>query len=187
MPFNVTSRVRALVAAVLGGSCAREPAPVVPVPPPAPVAAAAPCDALAQLDSRTPLPLQPMMANHQKQNMREHLEAVQDIVQALGTDDFGTIERAAGRLGFSQQMGQMCTRMGAGAAGFTEQALAFHHTADRIATAAKERNRAQVLVELSATLKACTTCHAAWKQQVVDEPTWTRLSATTAPMDLQSR
>lgn len=173
--------------AVLGG-CSREvPAPVAPPAAPAPVvatpAAVAPaaCDSLEKMDTRAPVPLLPMMANHQKQNMREHLLAVQDIVAALGSDDFAAIEKASGRLGFSEQMGQMCTHMGAGAPGFTEQALAFHHTADRIGDAAKKHDRKRVLAELSATLQACTACHAAWKQQVVDEPTWTRVTASAAP------
>jgi hypothetical protein len=99
----------------------------------------------------------------------------------LATDDFSGVERAAGRIGFSEQMGQMCTHMGAGAPGFTEQALGFHHTADRIAAAARDRDRARVLTELSATLQTCTSCHAAWKQQVVDEPTWQRLTSSAPP------
>jgi cytochrome c556 len=122
-----------------------------------------------------------MMANHQKQNMRDHLMAVQEIVAALATDDFAAVERAAGRIGFSKQMGQMCTHMGAGAPGFTEQALNFHHTADRISAAARDRDRARVMTELGATLQTCTSCHAAWKQQVVDEPTWTRLTSSAPP------
>lgn len=133
------------------------------------------------MDTRAPVPLLPMMANHQKQNMRDHLVAVQEIVAALATDDFAGVERAAGRIGFSEQMGQMCTHMGAGAPGFTEQALNFHHTADRISAAARDRDRARVMTELGATLQTCTSCHAAWKQQVVDEPTWTRLTPSTPP------
>jgi hypothetical protein len=128
-----------------------------------------------------PVPLLPMMANHQKQNMRDHLVAVQEIVAAIATDDFAGVERAAGRIGFSEQMGQMCTHMGAGASGFTEQALNFHHTADRIGAAARDRDRARVLAELGATLQTCTSCHAAWKQQVVDEPTWMRLTLSAPP------
>jgi len=138
-------------------------------------------DSLAKMDTRTPVPLLPMMANHQKQNMREHLLAVQEIVTALAAEDYPAIERAAGRIGFSEQMGQMCAHMGAGAPGFTEQAVAFHHTADRITAAAKARDRGAVLTEFAATLQACTACHAVWKQQVVDEPTWSRLTSTAAP------
>ena len=101
--------------------------------PPAPVDAkttatppsvvASPTEALDRLDRRSQVPLLPMMANHQKQNMRDHLLGVQEIVAALAGDDFRAIEQTAARLGFSEQMGQMCTHMGAGAPGFTEQAL----------------------------------------------------------------
>jgi len=136
---------------------------------------------LDKMDTRTAVPLLPMMANHQKQNMRDHLLAVQEIVTAVATDDYAGVEKAAGRIGFSEQMGQMCTHMGAGAPGFAEQALAFHHTADRIGDAAKKHDRNAVLAGLSATLETCTACHAAWKQQVVDEPTWTLLTASAAP------
>ena len=38
-------------------------------------------------DTRKPLPLPAMMAEHQKQNMREHLAAVQAIIAAIGRDD----------------------------------------------------------------------------------------------------
>ena len=93
-------------------------------------------------------------------------------------DDFAAIERAAGRIGFSEETGQMCTHMGAAAPGFTEQALAFHHTADGIAIASRERDRGRVLGQLGATLEACTSCHSTWKQQVVDEASWQRLTST---------
>jgi hypothetical protein len=121
-----------------------------------------------------------MMANHQKQNMRDHLVAVQQIVAALAAGDLTGVERAAERIGLSEPMGQMCSHMGAGAPGFTEQALDFHRRADRIALAARQRDRRQVLTELDATLQACTQCHAAWKQQVVDAATWQRLTASPA-------
>jgi hypothetical protein len=143
-------------------------------------AAAAP-DELNELDSRKPVPLLAVMANHQKQNMRDHLVAVQEIVAALAVEDYPAIERAAGRIGFSEQMGQMCTHMGAGAPGFSDQALNFHHTADRVAKAAQQRDSTLVLTELGATLRTCTSCHAAWKQQVVDAPTWQRLTASMPP------
>lgn len=171
------------LAAVLG-ACSREspPAPATTsTAATAPSVAASAADALDKMDTRAPVPLLPMMANHQKQNMRDHLVAVQEIVAAIATDDFAGVERAAGRIGFSEQMGQMCTHMGAGAPGFTEQALNFHHTADRIGAAARDRDRGRVLTELGATLQTCTSCHATWKQQVVDEPTWTRLTSSAPP------
>lgn len=137
--------------------------------------------ALDAMDKRTPVPLLPMMANHQKQNMRDHLVAVQEIVVALGTKDFAAIEKSAGRLGYSEQMGQMCSHMGAGAPGFTEQALNFHHTADKIGDAAKKHDSDAVLKALSETLSTCTTCHASFKQQVVDDATWTAATKMSPP------
>lgn len=166
------------------GSCSREAptAPVASAPgPTGPAAAPAPptaCDTLEAIDKRAPVPLLPMMANHQKQNMRDHLVAVQEIVSALATEDYAVIERAAGRIGFSEQMGQMCSHMGAGAPGFTDLALTFHRTADTITTAAQQRDRVAVTRALGATLQTCTGCHDTFRQSVVDQATFDRLTAT---------
>jgi hypothetical protein len=124
---------------------------------------------MESLDKRPPLPLSPTMALHQKQNMREHLEAVQVIVNALTKEDFVEIEKATKRIGYSKQMEQMCTHMGAGAPGFTELALQFHRTADTIGEAARFKDRAAVLKALDKTLQTCTSCHAQFRQQIVDQ------------------
>ncbi|MBI3782872.1 MAG: cytochrome c [Deltaproteobacteria bacterium] len=128
------------------------------------------------LDQRKPVPLLAMMAQHQKENMRAHLVAVQQIVEALGHDDFDAITAAAGRIGYSDTMAQMCTHMGAGAPGFTDTALNFHRTADTIGEAARRRDRGAVLTALNNTLQTCTGCHATYRQEVVDEATWQRLT-----------
>jgi hypothetical protein len=78
-------------------------------------------------------------------------------------------------------MGQMCNHMGAGAPGFTEQALAFHHTADKIGAAARKRDMPGVVSALGETLATCTGCHATFKQKVVDEATWASLTGRTSP------
>jgi hypothetical protein len=130
--------------------------------------AAEPCAALDALDSRRPLPLQPHMAHHQKQNMRDHLVVVQEIAAALAVSDFKAVETAAGRITTSDAMGQMCGHMGAAAPGFTPQALAFHQTADSLVTAARAQDAPRTWAALSTTLQACTACHAQWKQQIVD-------------------
>lgn len=75
----------------------------------------------------------------------------------------------------------MCNHMGAGAPGFTEQALNFHHTADGISEAARQGDRLGVMRAPDLTLQTCTNCHAVWKQQVVDEPTWQRLTSMPPP------
>ena len=151
-------------------------APTVPTPG-APSATAV----LDSMDTRIPVPLLPMMANHQKQNMREHLHAVQEIVAAVGAGDFEAISRAGATIGYSEQMGQMCNHMGAGAPGFTDQALRFHHTADKIGDAARARDMSGVLTALNETLATCTGCHSAFKQRIVDETTWASLAGQLTP------
>lgn len=190
---RMTSRSRPLIALLVLVAACSDTAPPLPAsqsssvsdprdPVEAPVAspmssAAADLDAL---DGRAPVPLLPMMANHQKQNMRDHLAAVQEVVAALARDDYAGVERAAARIGYSEQMGETCTRMGAGAPGFTAQALEFHRAAEGISAAAREADRMRVLEELGATLATCTACHAEWKQQVVDEATWQELTSSLA-------
>jgi hypothetical protein len=163
--------VSALVALSLAGC--RKPANTADAPPTACAAQAT----LEQLDTRVAVPLLPMMANHQKRNMRDHLLAVQEIVVAAGRDDFSAVETAVGRIGYSPQMGQMCTHMGAATPGFTEQALAFHRTADTIASAARQHDRTAVMRALGTTLQACTGCHETFRQRVVDQTTWSQLTA----------
>jgi cytochrome c556 len=120
-----------------------------------------------------------MMAEHQKENMREHLAAVQAIISALGRDDMDGVAKAAARLGYSETMGRMCEHMGAAAPGFTPMALNFHRTADMIGDAARRRDRTGVLTALDLTLQACVGCHATYRQEVVDEATWRRLTETS--------
>jgi hypothetical protein len=165
-----------VVSLSLFGCRRQEAGATPPAPPPSPTPNGGPA-ALDEMDTRTPVPLLAMMANHQKQNMRDHLVAVQEIVQGLATNDFDAIEKAAKRIGYSDEMGQMCTHMGAGAPGFTEQSIRFHHTADRIAEAARSKERAKVLDELGTTLQTCTACHAVWKQRVVDDLAWRQVTA----------
>ena len=142
-----------------------------------PSAPSAPVSHAAQSDQRRPLRLTAMMAAHQKRNMRGHLVAVQEIVAALGINDWPRVEAAARKIGYNQQMGRMCNMMGAATPGFTPMALNFHHSADRIADAAKRHDRQAALQALGDTLATCTGCHATFRQEVVDQQTWQRLVA----------
>jgi hypothetical protein len=159
-----------LIAAIVGlGACETSaPRPAAPRPS-TPTTEGSAAAALDRLDRRQPLPLLPMMAQHQKENMREHLVAVRDVVSATASRDFGKVTEAAKRLGYSEAMGRMCEHMGAATPGFTEQALAFHHTADRIAEAARAGDEAAVLSALAETLTGCTGCHEAYKQKLVEQ------------------
>ena len=129
-------------------------------------------DALAAMDHRQAVPLQPMMAWHQKQNMMEHLVAIQRITAALAVEDWSAVGDAAALIESSPQMQQMCQHMGAGAPGFTDMALDFHRRADAIGVAADEQDGPAVLRATAHTLEACTSCHAAYRQELVDAATW---------------
>ena len=172
---SVTLALAAALAACRGSSAA----PVTKDTPP-PAAKAAP--AAASMDSRTPLPLTAMMANHQKQEMRDHLRVVQEITAALAKDDFDAIGKSAARIGWSDQQAMMCKHMGAGAPGFSEVGEHFHKTADTIAEAAKRHDHAGVTAALDATLRTCVGCHDTYRQEIVDEATFTK-SAGTSGMD----
>jgi hypothetical protein len=132
----------------------------------------APLEELAAMDNRISVPLQPMMAWHQKQNMMEHLVAIQLITDGLAREDWQAIGDAATQIGSSPQMQQMCQHMGAGAPGFTELALEFHSRADGIGRAARERDARGVLEATSSTLQACTSCHLTYRQEVVSADAW---------------
>jgi hypothetical protein len=95
----MTRLAYAFVASVwLFGCRHQEGGSILTAPPPRPAPNGGPA-ALDEMDTRTPVPLLPMMANHQKQNMRDHLVAVQDIVHGLATNDFDAIGKAAKRIG----------------------------------------------------------------------------------------
>ena len=166
-----------------------EPDPHVHAPDAVPMPGAADegasgCEALArleQMDPREPVPLQPMMAWHQKQNMQQHLVAIERITGALSREDWEAVAEAAATIESSPQMQQMCQHMGAGAEGFTPLALKFHERADGIGEAAREQDTAGVLRATSETLQACTSCHATYRQQVVDAPTWEQLTGSSSP------
>ncbi|MBK6920715.1 MAG: cytochrome c [Deltaproteobacteria bacterium] len=134
--------------------------------------ACAPFEQLASMDTRRPVPLQPMMAWHQKQDMMDHLVAIQQITDALGREDWEGVASASGRIGLSPSMQQQCEHMGAGADGFTELALDFHRRADAIGVAAQAEDATAVLRATSNTLQACTSCHATYRQDIVDAATW---------------
>lgn len=140
-----------------------------------------PADALARLDPRAPVPLIPMMAWHQKQNMQQHLAVIQDIVAAAARSDWDAITKAAKGIESSPQMQQMCQHMGMGAEGFTALALSFHEKADAIAPAAQRKDLSAVLAATAATLQVCNGCHAAYRQDVVDAATWQQRTGSAAP------
>jgi len=137
-----------------------------------PAATSDPMAELATMDHRRPVPLQPMMAWHQKQNMMEHLVAIQRITDGVAREDWEEVQKASALIESSPQMQMMCRHMGAGAEGFTPMALEFHQRADAIGEAAKAGDAQAVLSATSHTLQACTACHAAYRQEIVSAAEW---------------
>lgn len=177
--MNVPSSARlGLLVLVVGcGSAEPSPPPEAPSAGPQPAeedapGACAPIEALDALDPRMPVPLQPMMAWHQKQNMMEHLVAIQRIAAGAAAEDWEAVAEASALIESSPQMQTMCRHMGAGAEGFTDLALEFHSRADAIGVAARAEDGPEVLRTTAHTLEACTSCHAAYRQQVVGAETW---------------
>ena len=123
-------------------------------------------------DTRRPLPLTAIMAEHQKQNMRGHLEAIRDLTEAFTTKNFKMIEDAGKRLGTSSEMKMMCEHMGMGADGFTEMALKMHSEADKITEAGQKKNLKAAMIATNQTLQRCTACHAVFRQEVLSEEDW---------------
>jgi Cytochrome C' len=184
-PFLALLAPAACVLALAGCRKADPSAPVPTRAPPPAAAAVAPAPAPA-LDPRKPVPLTAMMATHQKAEMRDHLRVVQEIAVALGKDDFDGVATAAARIGWSEQEAMMCRHMGAGAPGFADLGEHFHKTADGIADAARRHDRAAVTTALAATLATCVGCHDAYRQEIVDGPTFEKLTAA-AGMHLPMR
>lgn len=162
-------------------ACGRpEPEPAAPAAAPAEHAPASTSSGLQVPDARAPVPLLPQMAAHQREQMRDHLLVVQEVTSAMAREDFDAAARSAARLGTSESMTAMCTHMGAGAPGFTERALDMHRRADVVAEAARAGDRAATLEALAGTLSACTSCHAAYREEIVDPVRWTELTGGAA-------
>lgn len=158
-------------------ACQEAPPPAQPPAAPAPSAHVQ----LDDMDPRKPVPLVPMMALHQKEQMRGHLVVVQEVVAAAAVEDWAAAEAAALRMGTSPQMQTTCEHMGAAADGFTEQALDFHRRADAIAEAARKQDQAAVLRATADTLQACTSCHETWRQQVMSSEDYAAQTGGAAP------
>lgn len=120
-------------------------------------------------DKRRALKMTKEMSIHQLQNMRDHLEAITGIVEAMATKDYKQMELESKRLASSPQMKMMCSHMGKATPGFTQMGLALHQTADKLVHAAKKKNYDQFVTLLGRTLKTCTSCHSSFKQEIVTQ------------------
>ena len=116
-------------------------------------------------DERRTLGLGPAAEGGLKLTMREHLEAIQAIVSALGREEF---ERAAAvaheELGFPKHHQAMEREAGATfPARYHELAMAHHREAEDLAAVIPSHDLKTILRQLDKTIGACVACHRAFK------------------------
>ncbi len=114
-------------------------------------------------DKRMSLKLNAMQKNHQLMNMRDHLEAVQNIVTLLSSDKYDEASKVAyTKLGSTTEMKLMCASFGD--KNFETLGLEFHQSADKMSEIFKTRNKEKSLKALSNTMNYCVQCHATYRQ-----------------------
>ena len=114
-------------------------------------------------DKRVSLKLNAMQKNHQKTIMRDHLDAVQNIITLLSSDKYKEASKLAyERLGSTTKMRLMCASFGD--KNFENLGLEFHKSADKMSEIFKTRNKEQSLKALSNTMNYCVQCHATYQQ-----------------------
>ena len=101
-------------------------------------------------DKRVSLKLNPMQKEHQLLNMRDHLDAVQNIVALLSEEKYDEASKIAyTRLGSTTEMKLMCASFGD--ADFEKLGLAFHKSADAMSEVFKSGDKNKSLKALSDT------------------------------------
>ena len=114
-------------------------------------------------DTRMSLKLNAMQKNHQLMNMRDHLEAVQNIITLLSSDKYDEASKVAyTKLGSTTEMKLMCSSFGD--KNFETLGLEFHKSADKMSEIFKNRNKETSLKALSNTMNYCVQCHATYRQ-----------------------
>lgn len=100
-----------------------------------------------------------------KLTMREHLEAIRDIVSALGRQDFEQAAKVAhDELGFHKHHEAMKREAGATfPPKYHELAMAHHQEAEDLAKVIPSKDFKTILPQLERTIGACVACHQAYK------------------------
>jgi hypothetical protein len=116
-------------------------------------------------DERAVLGLDPAAESGLKLTMREHLEAIHDIVAALSRQDFEHAAKIAqDELGFSKHHEAMKREAGAiFPRKYHELAMAHHQEAENLAKVVPSKNFKTILPQLEKTIGACVACHQAYK------------------------
>ena len=114
-------------------------------------------------DDRISLGLNEMQKQHQLQNMRSHLVAVQTIIGLLAKENYDLASKVAyTELGSTTEMKLMCASFGNKE--FELMGLAFHESADKMSEIIKTKDKKASLEALSLTMNYCVQCHANYRQ-----------------------
>lgn len=120
-------------------------------------------------DARQPVAMPPMMQQHMLRNMRDHLAALAEIQQALGS---GAFERAAdiaeNRLGMSSLVSHNAAHMAPHMPKEMQKiGTEMHRQASQFARLAQEAavdmNVKQAIAKLSLLTQQCVACHVAYR------------------------
>jgi Cytochrome C' len=104
-----------------------------------------------------------MQGEHQLNNMREHLKAVSDIIRLTNNAKFDEASKVAKeKLGLSVNMNTMCGSFNNKT--FEATGVAFHKSADELATALKTKDYKKSMKSLEKVMNGCIACHSAFKQ-----------------------
>ncbi|MFN2350116.1 MAG: hypothetical protein ABR558_11190 [Thioalkalivibrio sp.] len=121
--------------------------------------------ALSQADDREMVEMPPMMQEHMLANMRDHLEAIDEILDALNQEDFDTAAKVAEfRLGMSSLESHGASHMAqVMPAAMREMGTGMHRAASQFARTAQEGDQLRAFRSLRAVTQSCVACHAAYR------------------------
>lgn len=116
-------------------------------------------------DERVALNLSEQASAGMKLTMREHLEAIRDIVSALGRQDFEQAAKVAHEeLGFLKHHQAMQREGGATfPPKYHELAMAHHQAAEDLVKVIPSKDLKAILPQLEQTIGACVSCHQAYR------------------------
>jgi hypothetical protein len=116
-------------------------------------------------DERVALGLSPTAEAGMKLTMREHLEAIRDIVAALSRQEFEAAAKVAHEeLGFPKHHQAMQREGGATfPPKYHELAMAHHQEAEDLAKVIPSKDLKTILPKLEKTIGVCVSCHRAYK------------------------
>lgn len=116
-------------------------------------------------DTRASIPLAPESRTEHRAVMLQHLESVQQIVAALGQEEFETAQRLTEtHLGFFMHRQAMLRQKPEDfPPAYHDLAMAHHEAAEELARVMPTKDLKQVLPKLDNLLKACVACHLEYK------------------------